>query len=183
MAQADTLSTGASHAGINPRSTVSLGQVIYTQGHGRICTRPSLFNRHTHDRVFAHTTAANNRGKLWKPVTVFKSAVMGVLFKVLRNRVKVWQRSRFELVQSPTGWGPAVLLQPSPPHRWGGGGGQERITHTHATTAWKLMVVFVHVPKRNILFIRCVTGTHSYFFTGDLGLKSCFCVKIKAVIK
>lgn len=145
MAQADTLSTGASHAGINPRSTVSLGQVIYTQGHGRICTRPSLFNRHTHDRVFAHTTAANNRGKLWKPVTVFKSAVMGVLFKVLRNRVKVWQRSRFELVQSPTGWGPAVLLHPSPPHRWGGGGGQERITHTRyynmeangSVCAWK----------------------------------------------
>lgn len=164
MAQADTLSTGASHAGINPRSTVSLGQVIYTQGHGRICTRPSLFNRHTHDRVFAHTTAANNRGKLWKPVTVFKSAVMGVLFKVLRNRVKVWQRSRFELVQSPTGWGPAVLLQPSPPHRWGGGGGQERITHTRYYSMEANGGVCACPKEEHLVYKVCNRYTQLFFY-------------------
>lgn len=68
MAQADTLSTGASHAGRKPRSTVSLGQVIYTQGRGHICTRPSLLNRRTRAHVHAHmccsTTEANCGNRL-----------------------------------------------------------------------------------------------------------------------
>lgn len=56
-----------------------------------------------HRGIFKHTSAihATARGKLWKPVTVLTRAVMGVLFKVQRNLVKVWRRSLLEEMQSP----------------------------------------------------------------------------------
>lgn len=118
MSKADTLSSGASHAGINPRSTVSLGQVIYTQGHVHTYTRP-LSSTDIYIKACSNThLPCNCPSKLWKPVTVLTRAVMGVLFKVQRNLVKVWRRSLFEEMQSPKGV--SARLLPTPLH--GGGG-------------------------------------------------------------
>lgn len=81
-----------------------------------------------------HATA---QGKLWKPVTVLTRTVMGVLFKVQRNLVKVWRRSLFEEMQSPREWVLAVRLLPTPLYRGRGGGGTVWIaqTFTHLTHA------------------------------------------------
>lgn len=98
-------------------------------GSSDLCTRAWTYmhlaispqQTHTSARWRAHVLF-NHWSRLWKPVTVFKSAVMGILFKVLRNQVKVWQRSLFEWVQSLRGWGPAVLLLLTPLHRGAGRG-------------------------------------------------------------
>lgn len=130
MAKADTLSLGASHAGINPWSTVSLGQVIYTQGHVRPYIRSSLLQ--THRGMLKHICHATAPGKLWKPVTVLTRAVMGVLFKVQRNLVKVWWRSLLEEMQSPREWVLAVLLFSAPHHSRGGGAVWISQTHLYS---------------------------------------------------
>lgn len=87
----------------------------------------------THTSACSRTRVLfNNWGKLWKPVTVFKSAVMGVLFKVLKvsgqslAEVALWVNAETERVRA--GGFPSPN---SSPQRRKKGGARGNRTHTH----------------------------------------------------
>lgn len=115
----------------------------------------------------------NNWGKLWKPVTVFKSAVMGVLFKVLKEsgqslaEVALWVNAEPERVRA--GGFPSPNSSPQR-RKKGGARGNRTHTHTHSCST-EATVVFVHhsIPQEEHLTSSqghcCLKGTHSYFLT------------------
>lgn len=117
-----------------------LGQVIYTQGQveTNFCSSPHRLLQRT---FLKHIYFVWSQGKRWKPVTVFTRAVMGVLFKVQRNLVRVCRRSLSEEMQSPREWVLGVSLLRVPLYVGGGGGTHRHPLPTHACIqhgGWKL---------------------------------------------
>lgn len=98
---------GSSHAGINLWSTVSQGQVIYTHRREAYVCVLALGSscRRIHGGSFGYLPSSSRQAAIsWEPVTVFRRVLMGVLFKVQRNLVKVWPTgSLSEEVQSQPG--------------------------------------------------------------------------------
>lgn len=131
---------GSSHAGINLRSTVSQGQVIYTHRREACVCALALGSsrRRIHGGSLGYLPSSSRQAAIsGEPVTVFREVLMGVLFKVQRNLVKVWPTgSPSEEVQSQPGErAPATPPSPcsSSRRRRGNGGTGELRKAAHAS--------------------------------------------------